>query len=357
MLNVIDSILNKEEVSFLGVAGALSTKDSNVLKKRKEIAPELRALMGEYNDPMYNYANTVMKVFSLIEQQKLLKKLKEVGMNDFIYQPNDPNRPGDAVRIAAESNSALAPLNGMYIDPKVLAEIQDITSPQKRGMLLQRLFDFVSWTRESKTTLSPMTHMRNVIGNLGFIMMNGHIGFTSPKAGGNSIRTVMYDLNILDSKMAKLLGAKKILTDQDRQEVEQLIQKLTALGVIRQNVSVNDIIDLAQNGDFDYYFSKNMDGYQLNENDRLKMMMSKGKKGIDMGRKKAQDLYQAEDDMFKIYAFAMERSRYESALRKKGMTEAEIDDFVAERVKNTYPTYSRVGKAVEYIRSLLSTSL
>ena len=350
LLNVVDSILNKEEVSFLGVAGALSTKDSNVLKKRKEISPELRALMGEYNDPMYNYANTVMKVFSLIEQQKLLKKLKEVGMNDFIYQPNDPNRPGDAVRIAAESNSALAPLNGMYIDPVVLAEIQDVTSPQQRGVLLQKVFDFVSWTRESKTTLSPMTHARNVIGNLGFIMMNGHIGFTSPKAGGNSIRTVMYDLNILDSKMAKLLGAKKVLTDQDRQEVEQQIQKLTALGVIRQNVSVNDIIDLSQNGDFDYYFSKNMDGYQSNENNRLKMMMSKGKKGIDMSRKKAQDLYQAEDDMFKIYAFAMERNRYESALRKKGMTEAEIDDFVAERVKNTYPTYSRVGKGIEYIR-------
>lgn len=352
LLNVIDSILNKQEVSFLGVTGALSTKDSNVLKQRKEISPELRALMGEYNDPMYNYANTVLKIFSLIEQQKLLKKLKEVGMNDFIYQPNDPNRPGDAVRIAAESNSALAPLNGMYIDPTVLAEIQDVTSPEQRGLLLQRLFDFVSWTRESKTTLSPMTHMRNVIGNLGFIMMNGHIGFTSPKAGGNSIRTVMYDLNILDSKMAMLLGAKKILTDQHRQETEQLIQKLTALGVIRQNVSVNDIIDLSQNGDFDYYFSKNMDGYQLNENDRLKMMMSKGKKGIDMGRKKSQDLYQAEDDMFKIYAFAMERNRYESALRKKGMNEAEIDDFVAERVKNTYPTYSRVGKAVEYIRKL-----
>lgn len=352
LLNVIDSILNKQEVSFLGVTGALSTKDSNVLKQRKEISPELRALMGEYNDPMYNYANTVLKVFSLIEQQKLLKKLKKVGMNDFIYQPNDPNRPGDAVRIAAESNSALAPLNGMYIDPTVLAEIQDVTSPEQRGLLLQRLFDFVSWTRESKTTLSPMTHMRNVIGNLGFIMMNGHIGFTSPKAGGNSIRTVMYDLNILDSKMAMLLGAKKILTDQHRQETEQLIQKLTALGVVRQNVSVNDIIDLSQNGDFDYYFSKNMDGYQLNENDRLKMMMSKGKKGIDMGRKKSQDLYQAEDDMFKIYAFAMERNRYESALRKKGMTEAEIDDFVAERVKNTYPTYSRVGKAVEYIRKV-----
>jgi hypothetical protein len=139
LLNVVDSILNKEEVSFLGVAGALSTKDSNVLKKRKEISPELRALMGEYNDPMYNYANTVMKVFSLIEQQKLLKKLKEVGMNDFIYQPNDPNRPGDAVRIAAESNSALAPLNGMYIDPVVLAEIQDVTSPQQRGVLLESI--------------------------------------------------------------------------------------------------------------------------------------------------------------------------------------------------------------------------
>jgi hypothetical protein len=348
---IIETILEKGEVSFAGVTGALSSKDSKILRERKEIAPEIRALMGEYNDPMYNYANTVMKLFSLVEQQKLLKKLKKVGMRDFIYQPNDPMRPSNAVQIAAESNTALAPLNGMYMDPVVYGEMQELMSPKERG-LWQLFYNFVSWTRESKTTLSPMTHARNVIGNLGFIMMNGHIGLTSPKAGGNSIRTVMYDLNILDSKMAKLLGAKKILTDQDRQEVEQLIQKLTTLGVIRQNVSVNDIIDLSQNGDFDYYFAKNMDGYQLNENNRLKMMISKGKKGVDMSRKKAQDLYQAEDDMFKIYAFAMERNRYESALRKKGMNEAEIDDFVAERVKNTYPTYSRVGKGVEIIRQL-----
>lgn len=346
--NVIEDILGKGEVSFIGVTGALSSKDSKILRERKEIAPEIRALMGEYNDPMYNYANTVMKLFSLVEQQKLLKKLKEVGMGDFIFYSY--NKPSGAEIIAAESNSALAPLNGMYMDPVVFKQIQEIMSPKERAMGTQLFYSFVSWTRESKTTLSPMTHARNVIGNLGFIMMNGHIGFTSPRAGGNSMRAVMYDLNILDSKMAKLLGAKKILTDQDRQEVEQLIQKLTALGVIRQNVSVNDIIDLSQNGDLDYYFAKNMDGYQLNENNRLKMMMSKGKKGIDMTRKKAQDLYQAEDDMFKIYAFAMERNRYESALRKKGMTEAQIDDFVAERVKNTYPTYSRVGKAVEFIR-------
>ena len=350
LFNIVDNILNKESVGFLGVVGALSSKDSKVLKERKEIALEIRALMGEYNDPMYNYANSVMKIFSLLEQQKLLSKLKDVGYGDFIFSGNDPNRPGDSVQISTESNDALAPLNGMYIDSVVLKELQDVTSSQQRGLFLQRIFDFVSWTRESKTTLSPQTHARNVIGNLGFILMNGHIGFTGLKAGGNSIRTVMYDLNILDSKMAKLLGAKKILTEQDRLEVEVLIQKLTALGVIRQNVSVNDIIDLSQNGDFDYYFSKNMDGYESNEDSRLSRMKNKGIKGISIARKAAQDLYQAEDDMFKIYAFAMERSRYESALRKKGMTESEIDDFVAERVKNTYPTYSRVGKVVEVIR-------
>lgn len=350
LLNTIDNILNKEQVGFLGIVGALSSKDSKVLKERKDIAPEIRALMGEYNDPMYNYANTVVKIYSLIEQQKLLNKLKDVGYGDFIFSANDPNRPGDSVQIAAESNDALAPLNGMYIDPVVLKELQDVTNPEQRSAILQKVFDFVSWTRESKTTLSPMTHMRNVLGNLGFILMNGHVGFMSPKAGGNSIRTVMYDLNILDNKMAKLLGAKKILTDQDRKDVELLIEKLTALGVIRQNVSVNDIIDLSQNGDFDYYFSKNMDGYQSNENSRLSAMIGAAKRGVNVSRKMAQELYQAEDDMFKIYAFAMERNRYESALRKKGMTESQIDDFVAERIKNTYPTYSRVGKAIEWVR-------
>lgn len=345
---IIEEILNKNENSFLGITSTLSSKDSKIIKERKEIAPEIRALMGEYNDPMYNYANSMIKIFSLIEQQKLIKKLKNVGYGDFIFHPNDPNRTGKQIK--TDPSSPLAPLDGFFMDPEVYNELKKITSPKESGVGRRIFNSILSYTRESKTTLSPQTHARNVIGNLGFVLMNGHIGFMSPVAGGNSLRTVMYDLNILDSKMAKLLGAKKILTEQDREEVEALIKKLTALGVIRQNVSVNDIIDISQNGDFDYYFAKNMDGYQPNEDGRLSKIKNKSLKGISIARKAAQDMYQAEDDMFKIYAFAMERNRYESALRKKGMTESQIDDFVAERVKNTYPTYSRVGKIVQEIR-------
>ena len=57
------------------------------------------------------------------------------------------------------------------------------------------------------------------------------------------------------------------------------------------------------------------------------------------------DVYQAEDDFFKIIAFEVERQRYSKALSDK--SQAEVDAIVAENVKNTYPTYDRVAPLVK----------
>src|SRR5690606_37019749 len=40
----------------------LGAKDLSVLKKRKQIAPEIRALMGEYIDPRVNFAKSATKM-------------------------------------------------------------------------------------------------------------------------------------------------------------------------------------------------------------------------------------------------------------------------------------------------------
>ena len=40
----------------------LGAKDLSVLKSRKQIAPEIRALLGEYNDPRINFAKSATKM-------------------------------------------------------------------------------------------------------------------------------------------------------------------------------------------------------------------------------------------------------------------------------------------------------
>ncbi len=70
---VNDIVKQKEANSFI-VAATEGSKNLKVLKQRKEIPAEIRALMGEYNDPAYNYVVSVAKIINIVENQKFLEK-------------------------------------------------------------------------------------------------------------------------------------------------------------------------------------------------------------------------------------------------------------------------------------------
>lgn len=52
----------------------LGAKDLSTLIRRKELPPEIRALLGEYIDPRVNYSKSVAKMSSLIANDKLLSE-------------------------------------------------------------------------------------------------------------------------------------------------------------------------------------------------------------------------------------------------------------------------------------------
>jgi len=80
------------------------------------------------------------------------------------------------------------------------------------------------------------------------------------------------------------------------------------------------------------------------------------KSGWNRFTRGSENVYQAEDDFYKVFAYENELSRYSKAMFGKSKKEltpderAEVDKVVAEIVKNTYPTYSRIPEAVNMIR-------
>ena len=63
------------------------------------------------------------------------------------------------------------------------------------------------------------------------------------------------------------------------------------------------------------------------------------------------DLYQAEDDFWKIFAFKNESARYEDILIKDmGMSKDEAERYIANIVTNTYPTYSKIPESIKRLR-------
>ena len=79
-----------------------------------------------------------------------------------------------------------------------------------------------------------------------------------------------------------------------------------------------------------------------------------GKRTAKKGMKFAEDLYTAEDDLFKIANYAVELGRLRNAYTKAGreFTERQLKEEAADIVRNTVPNYAYVSDFVRALRRL-----
>jgi hypothetical protein len=85
---VVDDILTRKDVDeYISFAkSVVGKKDLSSLKRRKDIPPAIRALMGEYTDPGYNYAMSIFKIANLVENQKYLTKIRDAGLGVWLFE-------------------------------------------------------------------------------------------------------------------------------------------------------------------------------------------------------------------------------------------------------------------------------
>jgi hypothetical protein len=186
-----------------------------------------------------------------------------------------------------------------------------------------------------KTIASLATHAKNVVSNLGFVMVNGH-----------NI-TKLYDaFKVIKDDL-------KVMSDAD---IQKRIDEYIEAGIMRQGAGINEIRDMFKDANLDKYLERRLSNKK--SKGRLgrigQYLMTKGistKIGLE-------NAYQAEDDLFKIAAYENEVSRYANALYNKkpqNLTpeqKTEVSNIAAENVKNTYPTYSRIPEGIKRLRKI-----
>lgn len=291
--------------------GKLGSKDLSILKKRGDIAPEIRALLGEYGDPLLNYARSVTKMAGLIAKHHFLEDVKAQGMDKFLFE-----KPTGKffVPIAAEGSQTMAPLNGLYTTEEIAEAFNEFNEQDPIADWLRYYMKINAYVKSGKTVFSVMTHARNFFGNLGFVIANGH--WRLNKAG-----------QAAQTAWANVYSNDKVI----REKLQEYIQ----LGIVQ---------DSAMGGQLKAYLDDIRGGqglFQKVNESRLKRI----KNGIlDV----TQNLYQFEDDLYKIFAFENEKARYAKAF--PGMPEDQLNQKAADIVRNTYPTYSLVPRIVKNLR-------
>jgi hypothetical protein len=330
--NKIFKILSKDE-SFVGKNAfgryGVGEKSTNPLLKRNEdLAPQVRALMGERVDPLANYARTVMNLDFMVEKGKMMKAIGKLGEGVFLFkrgmQPEGMER--FSTTIQSNENAAFDPLKGLETSPELADALRFLNEqPAERSFLARMYLKTVSTVKWSNTVGNLVTHARNVIGNFGFVVSNGHFNLLSTR---KTFQTMF---------------------GQSKAENQQRMDRLIELGVVNQDTNVGEIRSMFDAPDLEKAVIDRLNDRNANLYEKI---LKSPKKGVEL----ISNLYQAEDDFFKVNAFLNEADRYSKALfdtpfdRLSDPAEIKrVEEMSSAIVKNTYPTYSRVPDLIKRI--------
>ena len=189
----IEGVTRPEYSAFIK---GLSGRTSKILKNRKEVPQEIRALWGEVKAPQQNYIKTFEKLSTIKAENDFLEELardligKGVASTDKSLVNNislgdiAEGRLGKILgRGKVDKGMVRNPLENVYIDETYARAIKEgldeitPTSGWAKGFMLAK-----GVTQTMKTVYSPATHGRNLIGNIFMLGANGLVpGYNSGK--------------------------------------------------------------------------------------------------------------------------------------------------------------------------------
>jgi hypothetical protein len=296
--------------------GKLGSKDLSITKRRKGVPPEIRALLGEYKDPRVNYVRSVTKMANLLANHHFLTQIRNEGLGAYLFDPKNPGpnySPEYHAELAADSSKVMAPLNGLWTTPDIKAAFEDVLNNPTHGPVARLYFKVNALTKYGKTVLSVQSNIRNFTSNAMIAVAQGH--WRVGKMG--------------DAFKGMLGGTGAQFARQWRDYYKSAVEA----GIVDESVYAGELRDATRD-------AMDMSPEQFSDHtiDRMVRAVS----GT------AQAIYQAGDNVWKIYAWENEKARYKKAYPT--WTDQQVADHAAEIVRNTYPTYSRISKNVKAIR-------
>lgn len=339
-------IEQQESLSVAGVGnkGSLGAKDLGILQKRKDIPPALLELYGEHLRPDVNYMRSIFKQIHLLENSKFLRDVETIGVAEG-WLTIDPEGP-HVEKIAADSSSVMAPLNGYYTTPELAQAFKEYNEAANRvwGTGMTFWVGLMSAAKYSKTILSWTTQLVNFFSNTAFMWMNGHyvnpavdIPLALAGRAGKSFQEA-WDLAWTE------IGA----IGKDGRN-DQKIKELYEAGVLGESVTWGEINELLT--------ELRASSERVFENEGWDNAMTK----IESLLTGAQKLYQFGDNFWKILMYSMERQRVAKLQFGKKYDalnpdeKQAVDDEAADRTKNLLPTYSLIPKNIRALRMFPGT--
>jgi hypothetical protein len=301
---------------------------NDMMKKSDEMAALWKAAPDKLNTPEPMFARSEEEARMFFKDD--FRKIDPIDQAQTLTV-------GNSARASNPFGDAMKPF---YARPGVAEALEQTSlTTQKPSFLTQVYNSLVLYPKATsqiaKTILSPVTHLRNFVSAGAFAAANGII----PAA----------DLPAIKQAYQALQTPLKGTNMQN-----DLYQKLLKLGVVNSNVRLGDLSRLLKDVNF---------GETMTSENGMRLLL----KPLSKLKSVSQDLYTAEDDFWKIYSWAVEKSRLAKAYEKAGVTKSSFfnrngkevrltDDFLEEEaadiVRNNIPNYDYVSDFVKGTRKL-----
>ena len=334
----------------------------------------LQKLFGKIEDPRFSVYNSMTKLSSIARKNELFERLAKQdlaikravtkttpeGSKGFFFDDQFkaaealPNQ--DIVELDKyllpffKDEFTVNPLAGKFTSKAIAEGLGDSSKSLK--FLFEARPDatlpeqFVTWgyrnlilfpkalSQVAKTILAPVTHFRNLFSATGFSAANG-IFFENPLIVGRAFKDAFGKLQLPGRQGAEAANAE--------------YRELLELGVVNSQVQLGDVKNLLR----DVRMGENLNIEKPLESMMKKLTAGAGRKAKAF-MKGAEDLYTAEDDLFKIANYAVERYRLKNAYTQAGInfTERQLKEEAADIVRNTVPNYAYVSDTVRALRRL-----
>lgn len=300
VLNYLDGLRNKQDFLSARIDGKM---DAPFLRKRNDIPAPIRELLGESKDPIKNYTasyqNIAQYLSSIQYQQELAKTLKDLGIARSTIARGYTQ--------FKTNNQGWDFLEGIYVPVEFTESMEDFRGLDPlNGGWTQAMVNFTGLTKVGKTVFAPTTMARNFLSGVLLSFNSGFIPFTK---------------NVQDS-FAIAWGGKKT-----QKALRDETLKLTELGVVGDGAVSGEIMNILNDMSQDPSALVNKTGVQKIGN-------------------VFQRLYALGDDAYKAMGFYVWKDRYVKA----GHSETEAEELAATRIRNGFPTYSKLPKNIQALR-------
>ena len=302
---------------------------NNLIKKNDDIITNWKAAADKTTVPQPMFARSEGEARQFFGEASFRR-----------IEPIDPAQTLN-VNIRAQSSNPFGDImKPFYARDGIADAMEQVSKNSNKKGTLTRLYESLilypkATSQIAKTILSPVTHLRNFVSAAAFAAANGLLPAADPAA-------------IKQAYQALQTGLK------GTRQQNELYEELLELGVVNSSVRLGDLSRLLKDVNF---------GETMTSTKGMRLLL----KPLSKLKSSAQDLYTAEDDFWKIYSWAIEKSRLEEAFKKIGVTRGQFfkrngvdvrldDQFLKEEaadiVRNNIPNYDYVSDFVKSLRKL-----